>query len=86
MVGARARGIYNREAKERQHIGKGDDGSGGRGNKKNLTALVPEGFKGESREFAGKAVGVGGRSIDFATKVLNQGETMAACSDFQAGT
>ena len=37
--------ILARDAKRRQKTGKGDDGSGGRGKKKNLEATLPQGFE-----------------------------------------
>lgn len=61
MVGAR-REIYDKQAKERM---KG--GQGGR----LLPANLPE-AKGDSR-VAGKAVGVSGKTIDHATRVLTKG-------------
>lgn len=51
------------EAKKRQLSGKGADGSGGRGNDKNLPALVREGlpapFRNEAVAVAARIVGVG---------------------------
>jgi len=63
MVAARAREFYDRAAKERM-------AEGGRHKaKENLP--YPE--AGQARDAAGKAVGVSGKSVDFATKVLRQG-------------
>lgn len=61
MVGARARKIYDEQAKERQKL------SQGRGVKgpENLPDL-----KSDARDAVGKAVGVSGKTIDHATKVL----------------
>jgi hypothetical protein len=59
MVGARARNIYDRQAKERQ--------------KRKPSVSVPVNLpeqKGDARDQAAKAVGVSGKSIDFATKIL----------------
>jgi hypothetical protein len=53
--------------------GKGQDGSGGRGNKKNPPENLPEGSTGDSRDQVGKAFNVSGKSIDYATKVIEQG-------------
>jgi len=64
MVGARAREIYDKQAKERQKL------SGGQGIKGPVN--LPD-LKGDSRDLAGKAVGVSGKSIDHATRVLNKG-------------
>jgi len=62
MVGARAREHYDREAKERQKRKPADS----------VQENLPE-QKGQARDQAAKAVGVSGRTIDFATKVLAQG-------------
>jgi excisionase family DNA binding protein len=64
MVAARAREVYDRAAKERQRA------SGGDHKKKAVPANLPEPPRSDSRDVAGKAVGVGGRSVDFATKDL----------------
>jgi hypothetical protein len=69
MVGARAREIYDRGAKERQKA----HGETAPGKKRTLPATSPEVLHGESREAAGRAVGVGGKSIDSATRVLTNG-------------
>lgn len=70
MVGARAREIYDRAAGERQREGQK---SGGRGNTKNLVENLPPSLDGgKSRDLAGKAVGVSGKSIDHATRVIKQ--------------
>jgi hypothetical protein len=71
MCGARAREEIDRLAKERMQAGKGADGGGGRGHKKNPPARLPEGLKaGDARDQAAALVGVSGRTIDFAAKVL----------------
>ena len=69
MVGGRAKELrerYEKEAKERQRL------SPGRGKK---GPVVPPDLngKGDTRELIGKAVGVGGNSIDKATRVLDKG-------------
>lgn len=65
MVGARARGIYDRQAKERQQESGKVHGRG------KVPANLPEPIEsGDSRDAVGKAVGVSGKSIDYATKVL----------------
>lgn len=66
MVAARARDVYDAQAKERQRL------SEGRG-KKGPANLPDLNDTGDARDKAGKAVGVSGRSVDFATKVLNNG-------------
>jgi ParB family chromosome partitioning protein len=69
MVGERLKVIYAAEAQQRMLAGKGDDGSGGRGNKKNPPKDFTEGFKGDSRDKAAAAVNVSGPLIDAAAKV-----------------
>ncbi len=68
MVAARAREFYDREAKERMREGgrKGGESKG----KENLPSPSREN---QARDQAGKAVGVSGRSVDYATKVLTHG-------------
>jgi hypothetical protein len=51
--------------------GKGADGSGGRGKKKNPKAKAPEGLR--ARDVAAKKFDVGGKTVDHAAKVLKQG-------------
>lgn len=73
MVGARAREIYDREARERQKAAGGDRRSGKVGS---VPVISPEPYRrGDSRDMIGKAVGVGGSTIDAATKVLKEGTT-----------
>lgn len=57
MVGARAREIYDRQARERMAERKGDQPGASKAN-------LPDLSVGQSRDLAGKAVGVGGKSID----------------------
>ena len=61
IVAAKMRGIYDRQAKERQKGGQGG---------KLLVENVPQA---KARDAAGKAVGVSGKVVDIATKVLKQG-------------
>jgi hypothetical protein len=69
MVAARAREIYDAQAKERQVESGRNHGRG------KVPENLPEPINaGDARDKAGKAVGVSGRSVDFATKVLSQGE------------
>ncbi len=63
MVAARAKEIFEQEAKERQRGGQGG---------KLLPVTLPE-AKGDARDKAGKAVGVSGRSVDHASRVLAKG-------------
>lgn len=67
MAGARAREIYDRQAKERQHDGQE------RGRQKQSGAIVenlPQTDTGKARDQVGKVVGVSGKTIDHATKVI----------------
>lgn len=67
MVAARAREIYDQQAKERQKVhGKTAPG------KKSLVENLPQ-VSGAARDAVGKAVGVSGKTVDFATKVLKTG-------------
>jgi|GEM_PF-1064392 len=70
MVGGRAKGVYEKQAKERMILGKKSD----------PRANLPEGT-GRARDKAGEAAGVSGRSIESAAKVLASGskELIAAC-------
>lgn len=61
LVGARAKELYEAQAKERMKLSNAS--------KENL----PYSEKGQARDMAGKAVGVSGKSIDHATKVLAKG-------------
>lgn len=66
MVGARARDYYDRQAKERQK----EHGKTAPGKSKSLPVSLPEVISGDARDHAAKAVGVSGKSIDYATKVV----------------
>lgn len=66
MVAARARELYDEQAKERQKARKGRQPGASPEN-------LPE-LHSDARDAAGKAVGVSGRTVDFATKVLTQAE------------
>lgn len=68
MVAARVREIYDAAAKERHKQNGGDRKSG-----KSAPENLPDAVKGDARDKAGAAVGVSGKSVDFATKVLKQG-------------
>jgi ParB-like chromosome segregation protein Spo0J len=72
MVGGRAKGVYEKQAKERQSL------SEGRGVKGPVNC--PD-LKGDARDKAGEAAGVSGKSVDRAAKVLASGskELIAAC-------
>ena len=55
-----ARDFYTEQAKQRMVSGKGEDGSGGRGKKKNPETTVSQGKRGpRARDMAGAAVGQG---------------------------
>lgn len=60
MVAARARGMYDEAAKERQKRKPADSV---------VENLPPQ----KARDAAGKALGVSGKSVDFASRVLKQG-------------
>jgi hypothetical protein len=66
MVGARAREIYDRQAKERQKVRKGNQPGASPAN-------LPDLKTGDARDQVGKTVGVSGKSIDYATKVIENG-------------
>jgi ParB-like chromosome segregation protein Spo0J len=61
MVGARLRDMFDKEAKGRQ------------GKRTDIKENLPECPKGQSRDLAGKAVKVSGKTIDNATTVLKKG-------------
>lgn len=67
MVGARAKEHYERLAKERQKERKGKQPGATSPEK------LPELSTGDTRDQAGKAVGVSGRMIDHASKVIEEG-------------
>ncbi len=67
MCAARAREMYDRQAKERQKVRKGSQPGA-------TPANLPELPKGDARDHVGKAFGVSGRSVDYATKVLKNAE------------
>ena len=70
MVAARVRGIYEKQAKERMQstLKKGE---------KPAMENLPQRETGKARDLAGKAVGVSGKSVDFATKVFHASATFA---------
>lgn len=70
MVASRAREIFDRQAKERQKQATGKP----RGAKASVPANLP-GQTGDARDQAGKALGVSGKTVDAATKVLTSGIT-----------
>lgn len=71
MCAARAREVYDRQAKERQ---KGHGGTAP-GKKKTLVENLPQVKEesGKSRDQVGKAFGVSGKSVDHATKIIENG-------------
>lgn len=71
MVGARARALYDAQAKARQVEAGGDKKSANRSVVENLPQPIEDSSR--ARDAAGKAVGVSGKSIDFATRVLTSG-------------
>jgi hypothetical protein len=62
-VAAKARGVYDRLAKERQKVRKGDQPGA-------TVEILPQLDTGKARDQAGAAVGVSGRLVDYATAVL----------------
>ncbi len=62
MVGARVREIFDAQAKNRQQARKGKQGGA-------TVETLPQLETGKSRDKAGEAVGVSGKSVDHATKV-----------------
>jgi hypothetical protein len=69
MCAARARKWYDEQAKQRQTMSKGRGVKG----QANLPDLKNESV-GQSRDQVGKKFGVSGKSVDHATKVLEQGQ------------
>ena len=67
IVGARSKEMYEKLAKERQLAGLK------KGEEKPVVANSPQRETGKSRDAAGAAVGVSGKTIDRAAKVINQG-------------
>lgn len=70
MVAARARGFFDERAKERQREGGKDHG---KGHPKVVANLPQPKQSRKSRDDAAAAVGVGGRTVDYASKVLKNG-------------
>jgi hypothetical protein len=74
MVGARLKSLFEEQAKQRQQAAGGDRGNQYTGGKvavvENLPPL-PE--NGKSRDKAAETVGVSGKSVDFASKVIKNG-------------
>lgn len=69
MIGARAKGVYSEEAKERQKANGGNKKSA----KKSEAVNLPEPKKADARDQAAAAVNVSGKSIDHASTVLDRG-------------
>ncbi len=70
MIGDKARAWHEERAKERQ------------GTRTDIKETLPESSKGQARDAAGKAVGVSGRTMDKATKVLKKGDVAQAVDFF----
>lgn len=68
MVAARMKEQYARAAKERQQASGGD-----RKSDESVPVKVPEPNGGDARDKAGEAVGVSGKSVDQASRVLDKG-------------
>ena len=69
MCAARASEIYERQAKERMKAGGGDKTK--EAGMENLPSPVTG--QSTSRDAAGKAFGVSGKSVDFAKRVIDKG-------------
>ena len=66
MRAARAREVYERQAKERMQVRKGEQAGTSKEN-------LPDLDKGQARDKVGEAFGVSGKSVDHATKVIEKG-------------
>lgn len=82
MVAARARDYYAKKAKEREeasHSKAGKASGAARRGETNDPVNLPG--RSDARDAAGKAVNVSGKSVDYATSVLERGipELVAAC-------
>lgn len=75
MIGEDVRGIYDKQAKERQKQSGGDKKSAAARVEKSVVANVPQPITREpaARDKAAKTVGVGAKSIDAATAVKTKG-------------
>jgi len=69
MCAARARAMYDRQAKERQSKG-GQEA--GRCRPKQVMENLPQPIAGTARDQAARVFGVSGKSVDYAGKVLTQ--------------
>jgi hypothetical protein len=77
------RKLYDAQAKERRREAGKRGGEGGRGRKKTLPAIFPEGLspaKGDARDKAADVVEVSGRAVDFATKVTPLRPASLSCT------
>jgi hypothetical protein len=72
MVAARARKFYDDAAKQRQKEGGSVGGKVAHASVKGVESL-PQASIGRSRDLAGKALGVSGKSVDYASRVQNCG-------------
>jgi hypothetical protein len=70
MVAGRARKIFDEQALKRKSEGGSHGAKSGHGQH---VANLPDAEKGRSRDKAAAAVGVGGRTVDYASKVLKTG-------------
>jgi len=74
MVGAKAREVYEAQAKERQKEATIRGNKTRVGKESPAKVLAPELAGGQTRDIIGAAVGVGGTAIDRATSVLKHGQ------------
>ena len=74
MLATTLEGIYSKQARPRELAGKGADGSGGRGNRKNPVANLPHPSEsGRAREQAAADMNVSPRLVQTAKKVMEEG-------------
>ncbi len=73
MVAARAREIYDRDAKERQKAAALIGNKTRHHKEPPVQANLPEPSREQARDQAGKALGVSGKTVDHATTVLEKG-------------
>jgi len=77
-VALRAEDVIAAEARQRQRTGKGADGSGGRGKKRNLVEKIPQGFSApKTRDLTAKALGVNPHYVQDQKKLRAQAPALA---------
>jgi ParB family chromosome partitioning protein len=76
VIGRRLTQLQKPKAEEKQKSGKGDDGSGGRGKKKNLMENCHK-VSSTTRDKVGQAVGMSGKTYEKAKAVVESGDEEA---------